>query len=76
MHVSCLIERLIRNVPIEIYSGNDIDEECREEQLVRIKEAFSVIEEDYSVKIPNSELKYIYDILFQKLDFSIVNEDF
>ncbi|MEK4298191.1 sigma 54-interacting transcriptional regulator [Oceanobacillus sp. FSL W8-0428] len=76
VHVSCLIERLIRNVPIEIYSGNDIDEECREEQLVRIKEAFSVIEEDYSVKIPNSELKYIYDILFQKLDFSIVNEDF
>ncbi|WP_175637070.1 sigma 54-interacting transcriptional regulator [Oceanobacillus sojae] len=76
VHVSCLIERLIRNVPIEIYSGNGVDEECRKEQLVKIKEAFSVIEEDYSVKIPNSELKYIYDILFQKLDFSIVNEDF
>lgn len=76
VHVSCLIERLIRNVPIEIYSGNGVDEECRKEQLVKIKEAFSVIEEDYSVKIPNSELKYIYDILFQKLEFSIVNEDF
>ena len=28
-----------------------------------IKEAFSVIEEHYSVKIPTSEVAYIYDIL-------------
>ncbi|GIP62787.1 transcription antiterminator BglG [Virgibacillus pantothenticus] len=76
VHVSCLIERLIRNVPIETYSGDDTDEKCRKEQLARIKEAFSVIEEDYSVKIPNSELKYIHDILFQKLDLTMIKEEF
>lgn len=76
VHVSCLIERLIRNIPIEVYSGIGIKEECRKEQLDRIKEAFGVIEEDYSVEIPDSELKYIHDILFQKLDLAMVKEDF
>lgn len=65
VHISCLIERLIRNEPIENYSGV---EQCQEKALEGIKLAFSVIEKDYSVNIPKSEMGYIYDILFQKTD--------
>lgn len=76
VHVSCLIERLIRNVPIETYKGYDKLYQCQKATLFKIKTAFSVIEKDYSVKIPESELAYIYDILQQKTDRSGKIEDF
>lgn len=63
VHVSCLIERLIRQIPIESYHGQEQLLQCQKETLDRIKEAFSVIEEHYSVTIPPSEVAYIYDIL-------------
>lgn len=73
VHISCLIERLIRNEPIENYSGV---EQCQEKALEGIKLAFSVIEKDYSVNIPKSEMGYIYDILFQKTDEITDPDDF
>ncbi len=63
VHVSCLIERLIRKVPIENYHGLEETSKCQKELFHFIKEAFSVIEEHYSVEIPLSEIAYIYDIL-------------
>ena len=76
MHISCLIERLIRNIPIETYKGYEELHQCQKDLLFKIKSAFSVIENDYSVKIPNSELAYIYDILKQKTDKSVILEEF
>lgn len=76
VHISCLVERLIRNMPIESYQGYAELVECHEKELRKIKEAFSVIEKDYSVKIPDSEIAYICDILFQTVDLSLVEEDF
>lgn len=76
VHISCLIERLIRNVAIENYSGGSAVNQCRKEQLKKIEEAFSVIEKNYSVKIPDSELAYIHDIIFQKLDLSLTEDEF
>lgn len=76
VHISCLIERLIRNVPIETYKGYDELYQCQKKTLIKIKTAFSVIEKDYSVEIPDSELAYIYDILQQKTDISSKTEDF
>lgn len=76
IHISCLIERLIRNETIENYSWERFTNQCQKEQLKKIKEAFSVIEKNYSVKIPDSELAYIHDIIFQKLDVSITEEEF
>lgn len=76
VHVSCLIERLIRNVPIESYAGYVQLYQCQKERLIAIKEAFSVIEKNYSVKIPDSELAYIYDILFSTFDKSTLDEEF
>ncbi|MBF8808450.1 MAG: sigma 54-interacting transcriptional regulator [Enterococcus lacertideformus] len=63
VHVSCLIERLIRQIPIESYHGHETLLKCQKETLNWIKESFSVIEEHYSVNIPPSEVAYIYDIL-------------
>ena len=76
VHISCLIERLIRNIPIETYKGYEELHQCQKDLLFKIKSAFSVIENDYSVKIPNSELAYIYDILKQKTDKSVILEEF
>ena len=73
VHVSCLIERLIRNTPIDTY--NFIEEGQKDirqtESFENIKRAFSVIEEIYSVKIPESEVGYIYDIVIQSASISI-----
>lgn len=76
VHISCLIERLIRNIPIDSYKGFKDLYQCQEKKLKQIKVAFSVIEKDYSVKIPNSELAYIYDILYEKTDKLIKDEEF
>lgn len=76
VHVSCLIERLIRNTPIESYTNVDELVQCHKKEMNLIKIAFSVIEKDYSVKISLSELAYIYDILFRKFDPLLINEDF
>ncbi|MFV5772338.1 PRD domain-containing protein, partial [Pediococcus acidilactici] len=48
VHVSCLIERLIRQMPIETYQGLEKWEQCQIEEVSAIKSAFSVIEEHYS----------------------------
>lgn len=76
VHISCLIERLIRNVPIETYSQYDQLVQCHENKLCLIKKAFSVIESDYSVNVPNSEVAYVYDIIFKKTDKSMIESDF
>lgn len=64
VHVSCLIERLIRNEPITTYDW----EPSYDTKLVDdLKQAFSVIEAQYSVQIPKAELGYIYDIVHGNL---------
>lgn len=76
VHTSCLIERLIRNEAIENYHASDTLLQCHEKQLKEIKKAFSVIEKVYSVAIPESEVCYIYDVLFGNTDSSMVEADF
>ena len=76
VHVSCLIERLIRQMPIETYQGLEKWKQCQKEGLSAIKSAFSVIEEHYSVMIPNSEIAYIYDILSEDTEFLSIEEEF
>lgn len=76
VHVSCLIERLIRNIPIETYQRDGQGPQCQEFQFEKIKKAFSVIESVYSVEIPKSEIAYIYDIVFRNVERSTTDEDF
>ncbi|NLU11112.1 MAG: sigma 54-interacting transcriptional regulator [Tepidanaerobacter acetatoxydans] len=62
-HVSCLVERLVRQSPIEIYPDLENLQKSQSQSIKWIQEAFSTIEEVYSVKIPPAEIGYIYDIL-------------
>lgn len=63
IHISCLIERLIRKVPIENYNNLDTFVQCQENMINNIKKAFSGIEETYNVKINVEEIGYVYDII-------------
>lgn len=62
VHVSCLIERLIRKQPINAYSVNQST--IPKFFFTAIREVFSGIEKKYSVIIPESELSYLYSILY------------
>ncbi|WP_042354090.1 sigma 54-interacting transcriptional regulator [Bacillus rubiinfantis] len=63
VHVSCLVERLIRQAPIDTYEHLENFEQCQKEMIKYIQEAFSVIESIYNVKINTAEIGYIYDYL-------------
>lgn len=63
VHTSCLVERLIRKTPIENYPNLETFEQCQRESIKIVKEAFSVIEDVYNVKINLSETAYIYDYI-------------
>lgn len=67
VHVSYLIERLIRK------EENNLKPEFEEQfakehgqDLEKINSAFSVIKDNYSVKIPRSELIYVDQIIFNR----------
>jgi sigma-54 dependent transcriptional regulator of gfr operon len=61
VHVSCMIERLIRNEPITTYDWNSRSFDTK--LVTSLKEALSVLEAKYSVTVPKSELGYIDDII-------------
>lgn len=72
IHISCLIERLIRQAAIQRYSGA----QRPSRQLNALREALSVIESSYSVKIPDAELCYIHDILHRETEFIPSDQQF
>ena len=63
---------LIRNASPSHYSGR----QCPQSELATLREAFSVIESGYSVKIPVVELCYIHDILTRETEFIQEDQDF
>lgn len=63
VHASCMLERLIRQIPLENYPAQQTLSQSDKETLCMIQDAFSVIEDTYSVTIPFSEIGYIYDII-------------
>lgn len=72
VHISCLIERLIRNASPTTYAGR----QCPESELALLRQAFSVIESSYSVKIPVVELCYIHNILTLETEFIQADQEF
>jgi len=72
VHISCLIERLIRNASPSTYAG----QQCPESELALLRQAFSVIESSYSVKIPVVELCYIHNILTLDTEFIQADQEF
>lgn len=63
IHISCLIERLIMKNPINTYPNIDTFNNEHKMFIKIVKESFSVVENAYSVEIPETEIGYIYDII-------------
>ena len=64
VHISCMIERLIRHS--EIVDFPDLDEFAyhHQREIRVIQDAVSVLESVYSVQVPLTEVGYIHNILF------------
>lgn len=66
IHVSCLLERLIRQLPVDSYQGLEKFKESRQKEIHLIRQAFGLLEEIYHVQIPMEEIGYIYNILYDE----------
>lgn len=63
VHISCLVERLIRHEEIQTYPNLKKFEQCQKSMIKLIEDSFSVIEKIYNVKINLPEVGFIFDIL-------------
>ncbi|KRK09488.1 sigma 54-interacting transcriptional regulator [Ligilactobacillus pobuzihii] len=66
VHIGCLIERLIRNDPIKVSNLNQKKNVENSKKFKAIQISLEEIEDKYSVKIPRTEISYIYDIIESK----------
>ncbi len=64
VHLSCMVERLVRQAEIEEYTDMNLLIKDHQSEIKLIKNSFSVIEKSYSVQIPISEIGYIYNIIY------------
>ena len=64
VHISCMIERIIRNQSLENSPRNFTDSKEKEKGIETIKLALHPLEEIYNIRIPKTELKYIYELVF------------
>ncbi|MFL0252731.1 sigma 54-interacting transcriptional regulator [Clostridium neuense] len=65
VHISCLLERLIRKNPILDYPNLTEFKKCQQNFIKISKKAFSVLEDLYGVNFNEAEIGYIYDIIKQ-----------
>lgn len=64
VHLSCMIERIIRNQALDKGPINFEEDDNVTKCLEYIRQALSVLENAYSIKIPLNEVKYIYELIF------------
>lgn len=64
IHISCLIERLVTKSPIEVYSNLASFAESEQDFIESVSQSFSNILAHYGVKLPVSEIAYIYDYIY------------
>jgi sigma-54 dependent transcriptional regulator, gfr operon transcriptional activator len=63
VHLSCLIERLVTQRPIDSYPNLETFNQQQEEFIQVVRQAFESIEKTYSITIPLAEIGYIYDMV-------------
>ncbi|PAE87207.1 hypothetical protein CHH72_19590 [Shouchella clausii] len=63
VHLSCLIERLVTQRPINSYPNLETFNQQQEEFIQVVRQAFESIEKTYSITIPLAEIGYIYDMV-------------
>lgn len=67
VHLSCMVERLVRQAEIEEYTDLNLLIKDHQSEIKLIKNSFSVIEKSYSVQIPIIEIGYIYNIIYRPI---------
>ncbi len=77
IHLSCLIERLVTKTHADETDIQKLNAFKRNNHkfISIIRKSFSLIENYYSVKIPVSEIIYIYEILSEKLEVNAVGNN-
>lgn len=68
VHISCLMERLIKKIPIETYYELSTFEKEQQRFIKACKDSFRNMEKHYGVDIPLSEIAYIYDYFQKEID--------
>ena len=63
VHISCMIERLIRNQGVSSYPAIDQFLKRYETEVASIQKALSKIEKLYNIKIPMEEIAYVCNII-------------
>ena len=79
VHISCMIERIIRNQMLETPPNNFKETAQSVKTIKNIRRSLRQLERIYNIKIPITEIKYIYDLIFdtQNSNLEITNtEDF
>lgn len=61
IHICCMIERLIVKDPITSYYKSDTVDIINSDFYSVLKDAFKIVEREYNVDIPKTEIAYIYD---------------
>lgn len=61
VHLSCLVERLVKKIPIETYYELEVFQKDHPRFIEACKDSFMNIERHYGVELPISEIAYIYD---------------
>lgn len=76
VHISCLIERLIRNQPIDVYIESDKSIKIESRIIEKTKLALKSLEEIYNIEIPMIEVRYICDIVTGNPAMDFANDEF
>lgn len=76
VHISCLIERLVKKEEIMTYVNKEQFLEEHEKFVESIQKSFSQIARQYNIKIPVSEIAYIYDYIQHETEADIQESDF
>lgn len=73
IHLCCLIERLVTKNQIDNCDSSELEnfKECYSDFVTKCRRSFSVIENLYSVTIPETEIYYIFEILRIKMPEAI-----
>lgn len=67
VHLSCMVERLIRNQPIETAPNRPEFLHQKDKFINIIKTACGSLEELYNINITENEIQYIFDIVYSDL---------
>ena len=76
VHISCLIERLVKKEEIMTYTDMDRFLEENQKFVRAVQKSFEQIERQYNIQLPVSEIAYIYDYIKYESESDIQESEF